>query len=425
MSPVRSTLPAAAAIATVTAATIATIAALASSCASPLSAGEHGDFRFVGVVRGDFPLRILPPISDREGNLYTLYGSLDLPEATAFVSRAHGGSSLLCSITKGDTFGPHGWVGFAESNAWYWSGGALVFVGGDGSCGQILDRDPGTDSSLSFRAVLPWVRDAPSRSTVVALVQSPLDASPFTVLIDLNAQIFTSITAFTPEDATDVRVIGVGADRAARSGVVLLAYRLGEDDRLEARFYDEDAALVAIAPIRGGPLSEYGVAGYLQINAHGTVAGLVPGVNGAAPSLVSFDRFGGAVTPLTADMAAVGVHRWEGRLWLVGTAEDEPVLAPIDDKGNTGTPVRWDASVRTAAGLAGPLSLIDDRSAPSRRTTWASVRPATGVFPFLHAHSSTEHAEGTTITVIGGPQFESGGSKRTSFAVVPIGISYP
>lgn len=399
---------------------------LVASCSSnTLSPGDHVDYRITGVIKGDFPLRLLPPISDRDGNIYTLYGQIDIPEVLAFLSKAQGGSSALCNFTKGDVYGAHGWVGFAQNRVWYWAGDALVGMTGDGGCFPILDTDPGTNSSIAFRAVLPWVRDAPSQTTLVALVQAPTDTSPFVALVDLNNILFTDVRAFDPPDATAVKVIGVGADRVAGYGVVVLEYTSGGGDHLEARFYDEAANETGRVPIAGGPLPAYGVAGYLQIGAAGVIVGLVPASNGQPPQLITFDRKAGVVNPLNVPFDPVGVHEWNGGLWLVGRGNAQPVIAGIDKNGAVGGPIPWNASLRATSLLAGPQSVIDDRTSPNRRTTWAVAKEQAGDFAFLTAHSPWLHASGTTITAIGGPQYQSNGGTMTFFAIAPTGIAYP
>lgn len=408
---------------------LAATAALTFACTSTLDPDEHNDFRYVGIVQGNYPLDLFPPVSDREGNIYTLWGGPAQSAVAVYVSRPYGRSSVVCDHTKGDANGgaPHGWVGFGADSAWYWAGEALVQVRGSGSCFPVLDRDPGTDANLFFRAVVPWIRDpvfAPT--TTIALVQSSVDATPFTTLVNLDANIMVSARAFSPPNATDVRVIGVGADPVGRYGVILLTYNVGDEVRLEGRFYDEEANETAIAPIRydGAPPREYGVAGYLQVNAKGLVIGLLP--NGEqGPTVVTFDRSAGLIQPLQASMTPVGVHAWMGGLYVVGLDGEKAVIAPIDNSGVIGAMTTWDWNLRTSGSLPELLEIVDDRSVPARNTYWNKPRPASGTYFFMHPHAPFRHAEGTGIALIGGPQFQTTGITRTAFAMAPMGISYP
>ncbi len=394
---------------------------LATACPSEPTPGEYGTFRFAGRARGRPPLNLLPPVSDRSGNIYVAYGGVTLPgETEVFVGRAGGGWTSGCSLTKGDKFGIHGWVGFDEEHQWYWSGDALISVSGESAdCHRVLDRDPGTDVNLLFRGVLPWVRDAPTRTTTVALVQSPVDPQPFSALVDLQAEILTNVRAFEPANATQVSVLGVGADRVANVGFVLFQYAIDGEFVVEGRFYDSEAMETARATIPTDALPTYAVQGYLQSNASGLVAGLLDG-----NKLVTFDKAGGRVVDV-GGMTGVGLHRWDDKLYLVGTADDRPVVAAITDSGGLTAPQQWDASLDAAAELEGAQTIRDDRSLPSRQTTWAEVTTAIGEFPFLSAHSLVQHTEKSTIWVVAGPSFDTGGARVTAFAVAPVGVTYP
>lgn len=391
------------------------------ACPSAPGAGEFGRFRFVGRAKGSAPLAILPPVADRAGNIYTLVGGIDITETFAFVSRVGGGEVSGCNLTKGDRYGAHGWVGFADNRQFYWSGDALVQMNGYGSCSRVLDRDPGTDTNLLFRAVMPWVRDAPSRTTLVALVASPVDPAPFSARVDLDAAILTNVQPFEPSSATNVQVVGVGADRDASRGFVVTRYERGEEVVHDARFYDHLGDLVARAPISTDePLPEYGVRGYLQRNEDGLVAGYV-----GDGRLVIFDEDGGRVIGVdTERMQPAGVHLWDGDIWLAGVSDGRPALSRIKRDGIE-PPIRWTASERAASALARPITVTDDRSLPSRTTTWTDVVTAVGEFPFLSAHALTKHADGTTLWVVAGPSFDVGGARVTSFAIAPVGVSYP
>ena len=74
-------------------------------CVDYLDPGEHGVMRYFGEVRGDAPLALLPPIADRDGNVYVLYGARDLSTALVFVGHAGGGWTSGCTAHKGDSRG--------------------------------------------------------------------------------------------------------------------------------------------------------------------------------------------------------------------------------------------------------------------------------------------------------------------------------
>jgi hypothetical protein len=407
-------------------------AALVASCASELEPGDHPTFRFVGIVRGDLPLALVPPIADRTGNVYTLWSDPRFSAATAYLSRPQGRSNAVCDVVRGDSYGARGWVGSALDRAWYWGGDSLVEVDSEaGSCEAVLDHDPGTDALLFFKGLLPWIRDTPlAPNSVIALVQSQLDPAPFTTLIDLDAHIFMSVRPFSPPDATFVRVLGVGADRGQRYGVALLALRQGDQDRIEARFYDEYSNETSIAPIEGGSaatVTDFAVAGHLQIGGSGTVAGLIPDPAGKAPpALVTFNRKNGTIRPLDAKMDAVGIHLWHGALHVVGRSGNEPVIATIGNDGNVGAPQTWTWNSRASANVGRMLPILDDRSVPARQTQWVNPLPIERDFLLMSPFSPFPYSDETSLVLIAGPQFETAsGGKQTAFAFAPMGITYP
>ena len=293
------------------------VIAIAAACASEPAAGDFGTIRYAGKVQGSPPLKMIPPIADPSGNVYTLYGAFDFPQVNAFVSRAGGGESGGCTLTKGDKYGAHGWAGFSQDRAWYWSGDALIAVSGlIGTCARVLDHDPGTDTSLAFRGVLPWVRDTPSRTSLVAIVQSPVDKTPFVALVDLKIGLLTNVQAFTPGDATNVQVIGVGGDRDLNEGAVLLQYTSGGSTIVEGWMLDADANVTSRATLGVDPLPEYGVQGWLEISDSGLVEGAL-----STGKLVAFDDSGGRLHDPPTGMTPIGVHKWDGALWLVAGPE--------------------------------------------------------------------------------------------------------
>lgn len=398
---------------------------LLAACASTLSPGDVGTLRFAGRAKGLVPLALLPPVSDPAGNLYVLNGNPTLPETHVFVGEAGGGWTATCNLTKGDQVGVHGWAGYVQSTYWYWSGAALVNVSGtDGSCHAVLDHDPSTNADLSFEAVMPGVRNLAERATLVAWVQSPTDPLPFSAQIDLEAELMTNVQQFQPSDAEDVQVIGTGGVRERERGIVLVQYREASQAFLEIRGFDADGDLTDRVQVAGGPFAKYAVQGYLEMDDGDLVAALVATNDPDNPlQLLTADSKGGDVGAVNS-MTPVGVHRWQGQLWLVGLANNAPVVARIA-RGGIGPTAPWSASTATASSFGATTTVRDDRSLPSRDTTWSNVTTATGLFPFLSAWSLTENAPGTTLWVFAGPADTDSTLKLTSFAVAPVGVTYP
>jgi hypothetical protein len=393
-------------------------------CVDYLDPGEHGVMRYFGEVRGAPPLALLPPIADRDGNVYVLYGARELSGALVFVGHAGGGWTSGCSLHKGDSRGAHFWVGRAQDRAWYWSGDALVEVAGaTGSCKAVLDRDPASNADLLFLGVVPSVREAPSRTSLVAMFQSPSDPRPYQGVIDLGLGRYSDLRRFEPRDAEAVAVLGTGADAGGEVGVMLVRYTQDDAGVIEGRFFDQRGRTTAVATVTGGDpllLGQDAVLGQLQVSEDGLVAGLL-----SDGSLVSFNQSGGQVASYSLDMTPVGVHRDAGgSLWLVGDSGG-PVIAPLGEIGQPGSPVAWTSSEEAAAAMRGEVRVLDDRIDPRRYTTWTDPASAMGEHPFLTAAPPLVYAQDTTAWLFAGPGYSVGGEPRTSVALAPVGMTYP
>jgi len=390
------------------------------SCATTLTEGELATPRFLGTLRGAPPMDVLPPVSDRAGNLYVLAGTRGAPDVAVYVARAGGGVTTGCKLTKGDRFGPLGWVGFAQDRQWYWSGGALIAMTWGGGCRRVLDRDPVSGSDLTFAAVFPWVADRSSRSTLVAMIKTPSDPSPFMAVVDLDSNTYMSPRPFEPAAARDIVVHGVGASAKARAEFMVVSFMDGNARRTEGRFFDEEGAVTATVAIPNpGGLTEYGLRGFLQSNESGLVAGLTQDRR-----LVLFDRSSARVTDVRG-MDPVGIHVWDDALYVVGVAGKRPVIAPILDAGTVGDVAVWEASEAIAAELAGPVDVTDDRALPRRTMRFDAPRNAVGPFPLVTDHTSHRYARGATLVLVAGASFGSGASAFTQLAVAPVGVRYP
>lgn len=401
------------------------LAATTAGCAGGLDDGEIGDVRVMGTVRGD-PPRVLPPVLDRDGNYYVLEGALGFPTFTrAYVGAVGGGWRGSCRVTSGDRFGAHGWVGGTQSKYWYWSGFALVGVSGStADCRRVLSVDPSTGADLRFLAVVPQVRDAPSSTSVVALIQSPTDLVPFAIVVDLRANRYAEITAFTPDTARQLIVLGVGANRETREGLVLVAYDDDGERRVDAVVYDDLAQEVTRFPVDlPAPLiSEYSVQGYIEYSD----AGLAAGVIGDGFVLALAGGVSRVLDPLEElGLEAVGVHRFDGRLYVVGTLDGQPAIAPLTDSATFGAPQVWTSSLALAQRLAGGLTVIDDRAIPQTERFWDDVTTAIGPFPLISAHSPAVVAPDTVAWAFAGPSFQAGGESVTQIGIGPVGVRYP
>jgi hypothetical protein len=394
---------------------ISAVAAIsATGCSSELAPGEWGSLRYFAEVPGRTPLRLLPPITDRGGRVYVLHGNEVRAEARAFVGQPTGSWYSGCELHEGDTRGVHNWVGSSDDRAWYWSGTALVEVNGPtGTCGMVLDRDPSSATDLRFLGVFPWIDDSPSVTRVLALAGGRADPVPFFFVVDLDIGVYTNVRRFEPEVARNLVVAGVGASGRDKEAYLLVAYDTPDGTHTtEARILDrKGTTLSSVSPFER-------VRGNLE-GSKGLVAGLLD-----TGELLLFTRDKAWVEGSKHPITPIGVHRWHGTLWLVGTINGQPHVARITRDG-VETPVPWQASQDARDALAGGIEVIDDRNDPSRRVQWELAESAMGEFPFLSPFSPFPYANGKSGWLVSGPFFQTGVEGMTAVAYGAVGISYP
>ena len=425
---------------------------LTAGCRSgTLESGEWGTLRYFGELEGVIPLNdteddlqlplvMIPPTSDRDGNIYVLH-ERDTKDSAVYVGNPYGGWSPGCRA--GDSQLPQasaqdaslrGFLGTSQSMAWYWAGDSLVQVSGKtGECKQVMDRDPLTLSDLAFVAAVPYVHETPARRTLNAWVQSTNSAAnrepPYQVVVDLDLRRYVTYSPFEPSEATCVDILGVGANPDHEEGVVVVAYNWNGSRVQEARFMDAHGNNTGIATLDMG-ISEVFVCegdsdrpeplivGQLQGNDQGIYAGLLD--NG---ELLSFTSSSGSSKALP-NFAVEGMAKIDGSLWVTGTADGGPVVGAVTGIGNVGGVIRWESSKRAADNLVGSIKVLDERYSPAEPVSWPSPVTAIGTWPFMSPFPLDNYAVDTTGWVVAGPSFESV-TVRTAVAFGPVGISVP
>jgi hypothetical protein len=393
-----------------------------SGCIEYLQPGELGTPRYFGEVRGDDPLPVLPPISDRAGNTYILVGSENQPDVDVFVGQAGGGGTAGCSLSESDIGGrgAHGWVGATDDRAWFHAGDGLFEVSGSsGGCRRILEVNPTTGTSLAFLSVLPHVEESPSRTFLRALIQAPSDPRPYFVTVDLDLAIFTEINEI--DIGSDFAAIGAGWDEETQSGAYVVQFEIDGALRTEAWFINSFGDLEETPTIEdGAEFAEDGILGWLQFGRPAPVAGLL-----SDGQILIFNRDEG-ITKTHSQLQGRGVHPWEDRLWLVGLGSSgDPMLSEIGTGGDFADAVLWNASIEASESLERELQVLDDTVVPGRLRSWDDPRAVPGESPFLHPHPPHRYAQQTTLMTLGGPSFDFLDTRQTSTAFVPVGISYP
>ncbi len=402
------------------AAVLSSAIVLLAGCGGQLSAGEWGTFRYFGEIQGEPPMRLIPPASDRDGNVYVLYGNTERAEHTIFVGHATGGWSGGCSAQRGD-FGVHGFTGRSDNRVWYWAGDALVAVDGDtGSCHELLSQDPVTGTELIFLGVVPWVDDTPSRTRLLALVQGATDSLPYYVVIDLDLETYTNPVAFVPENAQELVVLGTGMDEASLEGIFVVSY-VSDGTRVnQVHYVDTEGELVRTVNL---DLQEsydaYAIQGFVQVADNGLAAAV-----SSDSSLLIFNQQQGG-TKVVSDFEPSGLLRWGGEIWVTGIQGANPVASLLDKNGSMGAVKTWSTSVSAADRLAGGITVLDERSDPSRQTDWNDAQTAIGTWPMISAWPLDVYTTRATAWLVAGPGYSTGNEDMTSVAFAPLGLATP
>jgi hypothetical protein len=417
-----------------------------------LEPGEWGRLRYFGeltgvpTVRGtddtqDIPLALIPPVSDRQGNVYVLYEDPD-GDSVVYVGNARKGWSPGCQAYENDlphdsadTTNIHGFLGTSEETAWFWAGDALVEVSGKtGQCHQILDTDPLTVTDLRVVAAVPYIHDTPARRTMTAWVQGVNDAyvrnPPFQVVVDLDLGRYVAYSEFQPSDASCLDILGVGSNAVTQEGAIVVAYNRDGERHVEARIINTSGNTTNVIPLTiddsdfylcevdDTEPSEPKVLGQLQSNDAGVYAGLLD--NG---QLLAFNPSGGSSRDLP-DFDAQGLVQFNGELWVSGVAQDKPVVGRIQTSGNVEEVRQWTASERAAFNLIGTVEILDQRYQPSEPDTWKNPVTAIGSWPFISPYPLDVYAIETTGWLVAGPSFEST-MTQTAVAFGPVGVTVP
>jgi len=313
-------------------------------------------------------------------------------------------------------------VGYSEDRAWYWSGDALVEVDGvTGSCGELLAQDPVSLTALTFEGIIPRVDETPSRRYLSALVQGSVDPLPYHVLIDLDQGTYSEATQFEPADASDIVVLGTGANASEPGGVMVVAYSQSDATVFEVLFIGRD----------GSPRSRFelgldaelategAIQGFLQSTSGGLWAGLL-----SDGSLLLFDESSGS-TREVGGMDPVGVQAWGGDLFLTGVSDGTPAIASIESNGSLDSTVSWESPIDAQAELNGGIKVRDERHSPIRRSSWNDARSAIGTAPLLSSHPLGVYTLQSAGWLVAGPGYETGVEPYTSVAFAPVGIRLP
>ena len=392
---------------------VALIAAAGIACVSGLESGQLGNVRYFGELLGEPPMRLVPPLADRDGNIYVLYGAPDRQDTQVFVGRRGGGWTGGCVAHRG-VYGLHGFIGRTLDRVWYWSGTALVEVSGDtGACRLVLRNDPVSGTELQFLAVAPYVDETPSRRFAYALVRG-ITGDPQFTMVDLDRRLPFNARPF-PVDTNDVDVIATGAWNSFR----LTAFVIRAQGDSVVYFLDRLGNIIREVPANiPQTLEEYAAPAFLEFSDDGVgVARLTDG-----RILVVTGNSAEVEEP---GFAAEGVLRWDGQVFVTGRQGDTPVVAVVTTAGGIEEPSPFRAAESAAAAIQQTLAVNDERGQPARPRIWEGAQTAIGDVPLITPWSLDPYTVDSVGWLLAGPGFESGIEPVTATAFVPIGLEVP
>lgn len=389
------------------------------SCAPPLEDGEWGQIRYFGEISGEVPMRLLPPMTDREGNVYVAYGDRFRSDTAIWVGRHSGGWKNACKVHRGE-FGVHGFIGRSTDEAWLWTGDALVHIwGNSGTCHELLDQDPVTGTLLRWQGIAPWVRDSPSRKTTVGIVRAAAEEQVFVALLDLERELMVNLQPLQPAGLSDLRVIGTGADPDNDELLFVIGYEFEGRVTHEALIYNSDGEqLRRITLDLDTEPDAYAIVGFFQATGGGAWAGVRED-----GGLILLSKDTGY--DLMPEFDAIGLLKTSRELFVTGIIGDKAVAAKVANNSALNGAQNWNAPVRAASGLSGSISVLDERNSPLTRSRWDEPKNAIGVLPLLTAHPLDRYTLDSAGWLVAGPSYTGPAEEITAIGFAPLGWSAP
>ena len=390
-----------------------------SGCTPPLENGEIGNIRYFGEIPGEVPMRLLPPTTDRDGNLYVAYGARNRTDTAIWAGRSSGGWNNACSGHRG-TFGLHGFIGTAHNEAWVWTGDTVLHIWGEsGTCHEILKQDPVTGTSLIWQAIAPAVRISPSRMTTTGIVRSTNSGQSYHAIIDLERETMTQLQTLQPTGVDDLIVLGTGANTERDEYLFAVSYSLSGRRIDEALLMDSDNQLLRRIPLELDTApSEYEILGFFQSTEGGAWAGVRE--NGG---LILIAPAGGY--DLSPDFDAYGLLRTPKNLFVTGLLGDNPVAARVADNSTLEATREWRTPELALSQLNQSVTVFDERNSPLRRATWDNSESAIGVRPLITPYPLDSYTESSAGWLFAGPSYQGPAEEITAIGFAPIGWVSP
>jgi hypothetical protein len=343
----------------------------------------------------------VPPITDRNGNIYVVTGAIDTAGTAQpgqiYVGGTRGGWTSACATGFGPDGVGAGWIGAVDDKAWLWTHAAIIQIDTTGKCTTILDRDPVSMADLRYESVAPVIEQTISAVRAVAIVTLASDARRYLVTIDLTVPRITSSMP-VPDG---VGVLGGGG--GGGTGAFLL----------------DDGQLLLATP-GDGLTAQYPVTGATAV--HGEIGvgddGSIAAVLADGSTLVGS---GPQVQVVPATIPASGTIRDDdGNLWLTAVG---PKLVPVRG-GNLGAPVDWTSAAAADAAIQAGVMVVDERAGGRTGSTWLA-RNVLEDATLVGSLGALPYAVGVRGWLIGDAPVDRGGQSFSNVAFVPLGVTFP
>ncbi|HEY4176744.1 MAG TPA: hypothetical protein VGM90_07930 [Kofleriaceae bacterium] len=401
------------------------IAIALAGCVDGLQPAEVGMGRRVGTgdVQGDVSA-VLPPMTDRSGNIYVVSGEPDstgIPQpGTFWVGDSQGEWTQGCLTGEGIRGGALGWIGATSDRGWLWTGTQIVEVipdyanwsevGEISLCRSKLDVDTVSQADIFYKAVAPFVDETVSGDFAVGAIT--LGATP---------------TVYLSTFQLDIGDFGVVTNSLALGDVDVLATGANPSTR-EAAFLVRDAAgprIVIAKPnakslttiLVNGTLPTTTLISQLTFASDGSIAAVLDD-----HTVLVGNRSGVTVSP--APFTARGIETDDdGNAHLIGVASDVAQVATIHE-GLLGVGQEWSVAMSVEAQLAAGVVVVDYLSGSRDAHRWQTHAAAGGI-SLVQRYHAPAYAVGARAVLVANPAVDRGGVKYSQLAVVPVGVELP
>jgi hypothetical protein len=399
------------------------VAALA-GCVDGLQPAEVGMGRRVGTgdVQGDVSA-VLPPMTDRDGNIYVVTGEPDatgVPQPGELWVGDPQGNWFGCSTGDGLRGGALGWIGATSDRGWVWTGTQIMEsipdyanwseVGETALCRPKLDIDAVSQGDIFYKAVAPFVDETVSGDFAIGTITVGADPKVYVATMQLDIGETGVIT--NTIDLGAVEVLATGANPSTREGAFLIRDAAGT--RIVIAKPNEKSLKTILV---NGTVPTQTLLAQMTFASDGSIAAVLDD-----HTVLVGNRSIATVSP--APFTARGIETDDdGNAHLIGVASDVAQVASIHN-GALGTAQAWDVAMNVEAQLAAGVVVVDYLSGSREAHRW-QTHSATGGISLVQRYHAPAYAVGARAVLVANPAVDRGGVKYSQLAVVPVGVELP